>query len=807
MILQAPLQILAPLLRSIGRLALPESMSRQKGTTAVPGLRHSVEVRRDEWGTPHLSARNEHDLFLAQGYLHAADRLWSLEVARRLFQGRLAETFGPMPLGMEGLVPVLRGYTLVELDHLMRAFQLTTATARAWEVASSTAREVLEAYVTGVNRFLEQGCTVLPPEFRLLGLEPEPWTTLEPLLLQKGIAFQLAISWRNDFAWQVVADECHEKGLDPTPLLPRLDEEEPSITNFEGWKPGRRSQDLLKVYKSFRGFGGFAEPVAGSNNWVVAGSRTASGKPMLANDPHLLLQVPGFFQETVLECPTLSLAGVSCPGTPGISLGTNGHIAWGITATLADEADLYAELVNPDNPNEYQGPDGSWVPFEEASSDIHVKGMLPRRIRLRSTVRGPVISDAGGFFGQHERVISFRWPSHDATQETDAWLQMTRARNWEEFRAALDLITAPVSNFVYADHAGNIGFQVGGKVPVRKTTPPAGILDAANPDHAWLGYIHQDGLPHVLNPDEGFLVTANNRSVYPGEYPYYISRHYEPPYRARRIVELLRDRPTLTVQDMEDIQNDLKDLYALEYKEEFLRPVLRHLQKDESLSLTERRAAGMLADWDGHATAESVGAALFYVTNNQVMHLLFGEVLSEAVFMLYLDTMNTPALAVLRVLREKPEGFMRGRSVEELLLRAFRHAVRFLGQHCGEEVGGWTWGRLHRAELRHVFGQDWRARPFFGVGGDPVGGSNMTVAAAFYLYNQPFLNIVGPAYRFVLDLGELPNSRSILPPGSSGHPFSRHYDDQYPLWRDGRYKAFPLPAGQRPLPELLLLVP
>lgn len=770
----------------------------KNGVLSLVGLKSAVRIHFDDWGVAHIAARNEHDLFFAQGYYQAADRFWQMELTRRLMKGRVSELVGDAPLGEKPPYLLLKGGTMADFDHLLRVFRLERAAQRMVEATSEESLERLASYIAGINRRLEENKP--PAELRLLGVTPEPWTMVDSMLMFKAMCWDLAFNWRMDLAFHLLGKKAQEGNWDLDTILPFEFETEESILRFGGLKPGGKDLPKERQHEAVGEFFGFHGGAA-SNSWVISGKRSASGKPIVCNDPHLFLRAPAPFQEIVLECPEVSLAGAALAGTPGIAIGTNGDIAWGITSVMSDEVDLYIEEVNPENPDEYKTPDG-WKTFEFAQETIKVKNGSDRAISLRETRHGPVISDALPAYLADGHCLAFRWPSSEGTQEMEAWHRLARAKNWEEFRAACSLITAPASNIVYADKEGNIGYQMVTKIPIRKRDTKPGLLTGATDEDEWLGTVPFEALPHVYNPESGIIVTANNRTLPECDYPYYITSHFEPPHRAQRISELLLAKDKHSVADMERIQTDVKSLFAEEMLG-IIRPELRRAKLDGK----PQKAAAILSEWDCHCTVESLGATIFHVTLMKLMELMFVPVLGEEHTRLFLECNNHPARSVLKVLQEAEGAYYHGMRRGAFIVTALEDAIADLTARLGEDTTAWRWGSLHKVKIPHAFDAKLTIGSMFSVADEGFGGDPFTINVGCHKYCFGYDSNVCASVRFIYDFGDIDNSKLILPTGVSGSPLSPHYQDQYPLWRDGEYKPFPRLSGGKERLRTLLLTP
>ncbi len=736
------LAVLGALIAAGGYLYLKgTTLPQTTGRLVLKGLLEPVEVTRDAYGVVHIQARNLHDLFFAQGVVHAQDRLWQMEFQRRVGAGRLAEVLGEAAL---------------EEDKFLRTWGFYRAAQAAYRNLSPEAKAAVDAYVAGINAYLATN-PPLPLEFRLLGYRPEPWQGADVLVWAKMMSFDLSANYEAELRrYRLLA-----RGLTPeriAELMPPYPEDAPTILPPAGLPlppPGAEQQAaaLLEL--------GQARPrfLEASNNWVVSGRRTASGKPLLANDPHLGLGVPSLWYLIHLEAPGYNAIGASLPGTPGVVIGRNARIAWGVTNVGADVQDLYV-LEEQDGGYVYQGEVRPYTTREEV---IRVKGGGEVRLVVRETVYGPVISDVVDAPGASPLAV--RWVSLEAVDGTlEAFLKINQAGSWGEFREALKGYLAPSQNFVYADVDGNIGYIAPGKIPIRRPghsgaypVPGTGAWD-------WQGFIPFDELPQALNPPEGFIVTANNK-VTPPTYPYTLTVDWAEPYRATRIRELLTAKPRLTLEDMVRIQ---LDQYTLLYRA--FRPVLELIQPEDEAA---RRWRARLLAWDGVMRPDAPEATVFAAWYRELARLPAAEVGQPY--------WNEPRYLLNALKNGDPACAARGLVCLDYATLAFERAV----EAVAEDGRVPAWGAVHRARFAHpVLSQTPLKR--FTDRQVPFGGDAFTVNVGPYDLATLRMDH-GPSYRQVVDLADPEGSRFIHPMGQSGNLLSPHYADLLPRWASGQY--------------------
>lgn len=744
------------------------------GDLRVAGLRAPVEVIRDRWGIPHINAQDTHDLFFAQGYVHAQDRLWQMELFRRVAAGRLSEVFGPVAL---------------DFDRLMRVIGLRRAAEASWaalppeEAATpegAAAVEAARAYSDGVNAFIESHRHRLPIEFTLLRVQPEPWSPVDGLSFGKYMAWVLGGNWRAELLRAGLTQRFGPDGA--RMLVPGQPAGTPTITAAG---PPRITLPLsalplseLPLVALPQGFP-FAPllagtPGAGSNNWVVASSRSTSGGALLANDPHLDAQMPSIWYEIHLVGGPYDVIGAGFPGIPGVIIGHNQHIAWGVTNAEEDSQDLYIERFHPRDPDLYLYQ-GRWERARVVREEIRIKGQEETEtVVVRVTRHGPVLNPAVRGLGA---FLALRWVAHDPDRILEAVLALDRATTWEEFRTALHAWPAPSQNFVYADRAGNIGYLMPGRIPIR----PAGA-DGLVPvpgwtgTFEWQGFLHPDALPTAFNPPRGYIVTANNRVV-PEGYPHYLGDDYDPGFRALRITSLLEEKPRLDLEDLARIQQDVTSLLAQ-----------RFVAAWQDVRIGDPALATLFEEvkrWDGQVTADSRPALLYEGLLLELVRGVFGDALDADLFTRYLRRYDAPLLVLLDLsTRPKDPWWREGR--DRMIEEALRQTVRDLERRLNKDQTQWQWGRVHTPIFQHPIGRVPALGWIFNATVPSTGGDRFTVNMGGFAPEDPFRQTVVASYRQLIDTKDW-TARAIQTTGQSGLPFHRHYQDFVGMWARGEY--------------------
>ncbi|HXP32255.1 MAG TPA: penicillin acylase family protein [Stellaceae bacterium] len=743
-----------------GYLWLRTSLPLTAGQVTLPGLAAAARITRDSHGIPTIVAASEHDAAFALGFLHAQDRLFSMDAMRRYGAGRLSEWFG------ERTVPI---------DRTMRTLGIYRAAERQLATLSPETRMVFDAYAAGVNAFLATRRGALPPEYYLLRISPEPWRPADSLVWAKLMDLQLTGNYRGELLRARMLQHLTPAQL--AILYPPYREDAPvTLEEMHSMLKRLPLDDVAAMLPPTAG------PQPASNNWVLSGTRTASGKPLLANDTHLDYSAPGVWYLVREEIPGLTLIGVTAPGTPFIIIGHNDRIAWGFTTTGADVEDVFIEKPDPADPARYLAPGGA-LPFTTRQETILVRDGAPVSLTVRSTRHGPVISDLAAASSGDVLALQATWLSDD-DRSPDAIPEMVRARNWSEFKAALENWAAPMQNIVYADIDGNIGFIAPSRVPIRGKGD--GWLPAPGwtGEYDWTGYIPFDALPSAYNPPSGRIVSANNKIV-PDSYPYLLTRDWELPERAERIIELVDRAPRQSPDSTAAIQADDVSLSARR-----LLPLMLGLTPSAP---GRAPALQRLAAWDGRMDRDRGEPLIFVAWLRELLRGLLADKLGvdfDAYWSLRPDLVEL-------VLSQHQDwcagGTPRSETCADALAAALDRALDELRRRYGADMAGWRWGAAHPAVFESAL---WSHVPIIGAWLDlsiPVDGSNDTVNAGAMAIRdplRPFIARHGPTLRMIIDLADPAAARFMITPGQSGNPLSRHWGDLMRPWRDGAYLGF-----------------
>ncbi len=761
----------------------------QSGEVRLDGLRGTVDVKRDGHGIPQIYADDPADLFFAQGYVQAQDRFYEMDFRRHVTAGRLSELVGEGGL---------------ETDRFVRTLGWRRVAQQEYASLDVETRSLLQAYARGVNAYIggKSGAD-LSLEYAVLSLtgpdyRPEPWTPVDSVAWVKAMAWDLRSNMVDEIDRAMLSRRMsparvEELYPDPPrnhePILtdPRLDasgaaSSTPAPIDKAAVASLARVRDAAEALPTLLG----SDDGAGSNSWVVSGRRSTTGKPILANDPHLAPSMPGIWYQVGLHCRELTracpydVAGFSFAGMPGVVVGHNRRIAWGVSTMYADVTDLYLERVTGDE-YEYKG---AKLPLETRRETIKVADAPDRTITVRSTRHGPILSDVSADVAGVANAVALRWTALTPRPTIAAVFALDKAQNWREFRAAARAFTVPSQNLIYADVDGNIGYQAPGAIPIRSRGDGRWPVPGWDGKHEWTGYVPFGELPRQLNPDEGFLVTANNQVV-AERYPYELGADTAAGYRSERIRDLLTSKDRLGVLDMTRFQNDTYSANA-----ERLVP---HLLEIPLLSRFARQGQDTLRGWDYRQSTDSAAAAYFSVVWRNILELTFHDDLPRDqwpdggerwfnVVRTIIDRPNSPwwdNLATPTVVERRDD------VLRDAMVRARDELTRIRSR----ETSGWEWGRLHRLTLVNPTLGDsgiGMVNRLFNRGPVGVGGGGGLVNANAWDAASGYEVTAVPSMRMVVDLASPDRSRWIQLSGNSGHAYHAHYADQLPLWTAGR---------------------
>lgn len=739
----------------------------------LAGLSAEVTVVRDSFAIPHIYAENEHDLYMAAGYAMAQDRLWQMDLLRRVTMGRLSEILGK---------------DLVEVDKLFRALRFTEKSKRILSHTEASLRVAVEAYADGVNQFIKEAGKRLPPEFTILGYQPEPWLPEHSLNLIGYMAWDLSTGWSSEL---LLDQMIHQLGPELSRfMVPDLDSIHTTAI-YPNFKLDKGTTEVLsKLSETASVIDDLGLDVfRGSNNWAIAGKKSVSGMPLLANDMHLGLNIPGIWYQMHQVIPgKLNVTGVVLPGEPMVIAGHNDSIAWGFTNVMTDDADFYQEIINPSNPNQYK-LNGAWKDLSVVKEVIRIKGGDSIVWEQKFTHRGPIIS---ALKKVKEKVISMRWLGNEESNEIQAVYRLNRAANWTDFRNALRTFVSVNQNAVYADVKGNIGLQSTIGIPIREGDRTL-VYPGDTTRYDWKGLVPFDELPFTYNPECGFVASANCKTA-PADYPYYISDWFILPYRMDRIVEMLKEKEKLSAEDFKRMQGDQKSKLA----EKFTTYFLTHMKEGKDWSETEKSTFLKMKNWDLTFQKEGSEALIF-----EKWYFLTGINLVK-------DQMDSLTLAKFSGAKSFFENFQEKMLLEptgpwtddvrtpdvketfgDIIALSFRQTVKELTADLGGDPSTWRWGKSHLLTLHHPLSSVKILDKVFHLDRGPyaVGGSSHTVSP----YSNPLNKYAGVNHgaseRHIFDTSDWDRSLTVIPTGNSGIPASKHYCDQTELYLNNWYHS------------------
>src|SRR3989440_6677932 len=772
-------------------LLMRRPLPKKSGKLTLQGLHEGVEVLTDRYGVPHIYAQNEEDLYFAQGYIHAQERLWQMELNRRTASGRLSEIFGKIS---------------IETDRFSRRLGMHRAAAAEVPRLSENSKRILDAYAHGVNAYIEHNKNKMPIEFSLLRFKPTPWQIMDSILWAKMMGWNLCGNWETEIIRARIVAMLGAKraakleaGYDPKhPLII------PPGVEYRGVNLG-----MLEQYEQLKQLSGFGI-MGASNNWVVDGTMTTTGAPILCNDPHLGQAAPSIWYECHLVAGDTNVIGASFPGTPGVIIGHNRHIAWGITNAVSDVQDLYIEKFNPQNPHQYEYQ-GKWEEAQVILEEIKVRGAkTPLIEEVRITHHGPILTSVslsgkdnqpgknGNNHASAELPLALRWPGLEQCHIISAVQKMNQATNWEEFRDALRDWDVPPQNLIYGDKEGNIGYVMAGAIPIRAQGQALLPSPGWTGEYEWTGFIPFDELPQTYNPQQHFIVTANNRVV-DDDYPYYITNEWLNGYRAQRIRDLLTSKGKLAPTDMALIQGDQYSLPAVE--------IVPHILSLQTSAPLEKAALDVLHTWNYILAPASVGGAIYTTFLHKFQVIVFGAMFGDDETLVHgymgrgssiLAPINGYASRskplLIRLLNEHDDSWFADsaipngpRSWDAARSSAFTAAVEDLREKLGSDISQWQYGKIHKMTYNHVLGTIKPLDKIFNRGPFPLGGDVDTVNMGATLPHQPETVITIPSFRQIVNLADMKASSSGHSPGQSGHPASKHYADFIKPWREVKH--------------------
>ena len=754
------------------------------GELNITGLQESVTIIRDKWHVPHIYTENNQDMFFCQGFVHAQDRFWQMEINRRIGQGTLAEVFGKDALNTDRLTRTLGFNRLAEAD---------------LKLINPKHKEFIEAYSNGINAW--QNKNKLPIEFALTRITPEPWSILDILAWARVMTWTLSHGWsgaliRQEIINKVGDDMAKELGICyPDGIKAEIPNGiDVNILQVDEMVDSSQGPFLAKDMEG----GG-----RGSNAWVIASEKSETGRPILCNDTHLVLSIPGIWYMNHLNSKEgYYCTGSTIPGLPGLLLGHNEHIAWGITLAYTDVEDIFVEKLDVSNPEKYEYC-GVSKEFDVIEEIISVKGSGDHVEKIKQTVHGPLI---GSVTEHANQMIALCSKSLQPNTIISGFFEINQAENWNDFSFGVEKIKAPQLNIVYSDVKGNIGMYVSGRVPIRNKGGGDIPVPGWTGEYDWVSEIPHEEMPHILNPNCGFVISCNNR-ITNNDYPHYLGNSFMNGYRASRIEEKFHELEQIDYQSIKDLQMDIYSIPGKRIRDGLIAGLRTAKPKAQKL-------IDLFSEWDCNLDQESIGGTVYqvflYTLVKNIVRPHLGSNLTER----YMGIGEHPLLlpvnellghsteAVIRIFQNPNSKWVpSGKSAINLIEKSLVESCLWLEKNLGNEPSDWQWGKIHKAEFHHSLSMK---KPFdrvFNVGPFPISGDTDTVHQSAYNPSTPFHSTSWcPSNRFIIDVGNWGASLAISPAGQSGVLGSKHYDDMVPLWRNGDY--IPMPWSRKQVEEM-----
>lgn len=752
---------------SIAKRSLPH----YDGSLYLNDLIEPVQIYRDQYAVPHIIAQNESDLYKAVGYTLGQDRLWQMDLLRRVTLGRLSEIFGP---------------DLIDVDLLMRSLKIPEKSTLILSKSDPDIIAALENFSNGLNQFIETHQNKLPPEFTILGYRPEKWKPEHSVNLLGYMAWDLTFSYPVESLLHKINEKVtleQYKELIPDTMSPTTPIYKDFTANTDTSFIKFTVLDTMDILEKY-GISIFK----GSNSWTISGEKSKTGKPIFANDMHLGLNAPGlWYQMHQMVKGKLNVTGVNLPGQPFILAGHNDKIAWGMTNVMVDDMDFYEEKINPKNPDQYQFL-GEWKNFEIKSETIQIKGNKPIIQKNRFTHRGPVISR---FKNLKNKTISMKWLGNEYSDEVSAIYKLNRAENWEDFKSAVRTFSAVSQNINYADIDGNIGLYCCAGVPIRKKGNGVDIVPGWTDEYDWKGLVPFEQLPHSYNPENGFVSSANNKTV-SNDYPYYISHWFALEYRIDRIRELLIMKKKLAIEDVKNMQADFESKLVKDLKPFILSIVSNKNITDEN----EKKAIKILEGWNDILDKKSSAALIFETLYVNLVKNLIHDDLGDDLYKEFSKSTLLHRYLIKNIIHNKTSTWADDKNttniVEDfsmIMKNTFSQTIAELTQKYGDKPASWEWGNIHKLRLKHPLGTVKILDTLFGFNDKArkIGGSFHTVCPLAYNLVEPFVVNHGASQRHIYTIGDWDKSISVIPTGISGIPASDHYCDQTQMYVENQY--------------------
>jgi penicillin amidase len=767
-----------------------------EGELKINGLQKTVRIYSDSYGVPHIIAETNHDAYFCMGYMHAKDRLWQMDLSRRVAEGRLSEILGAETLNYDKL---FRTIGINRLSHTML------------NKISPLSRHILDSYSAGVNRFIEDNYNNLPVEFGALNYKPEKWKPEHSLMIARLMAWDLNLAWYTDYIIgllvnKVGVEKTSEIFPDTSVILLKKTIND-SVYEQSVNYPAEFGQikGFINTLINYRNYFNLGTSFTGSNSWVISSRKSAYGMPVLCNDPHLVLQAPSRWYEIHLKSDSLDVRGMSFAGVPGIVIGNNTHIAWGLTNLMNDDNDFIILEKDPENTAKYLWENSSHYP-DSLTEVIYIKNSPEVNHVVRISLAGPVVSDLLMKEFTHENIssdnsahIALKWTGYEPSDEVLVFYRINTAKGWNEFRDALKDFCAPAQNFIYADIYGNIGYQCAGKIPLRNTEDPSNFVYPAKFQLKWNGFVEFEKLPSVFNPSAGYIVTANTDPfgwLNEQKNKFYISYLWEPVSRFKVIDDFIASRSRLDIDDCKLMQITTRSHFA-ENISRYIKTAYENYNGD---NIVVANALEKIKSWNGDFEANNPCGSVFSAFIVFLLKNTFEDELGKDIYDAFISVQNIPYRSLERIIQDKNNQWfdnVNTTSVEnrdDIIRLSFTQTAEFLTSLFGsDDIESWSWGKIHRVKFSHMFGFSGLTDKAYNIGDFEIGGDKTSPLNAEYslknvINKNDFSVVVGASMRMIVNLSDILHPLTVNSTGQSGQPLHINYSDQTLMWLFGDYK-------------------
>jgi len=815
---------------------ITKSYPQMDGEITLPSVNQTVKICRDDFGIPYIEAMNEDDLFIGLGFVHAQDRMWQMDLLRRAGMGRLSEIFGTKT---------------IKFDKMFRTIGIEELAKKLFAESSQETKRICSSYAKGINEFLRINKENYQLEFDLLAYKPEKWEPWQTFIMARLMAWELNMGWWTDVVYAQLAEKIPSEKL--IQIIPEYPVDAPTIIKSAEFGVRNLSRalsrdaelkklslprfnsvksihnhlsDFYELNVSFREFMGWYDSQSGSNSWVVSSKRSESGKPILANDPHLIYSLPSKWYIVSLSSPTLSVSGVTIPGSPGVVIGKNKELAWGLTNLMLDDCDLFIESLDSTQTKYFFNSEYKNLVIK--SDTIRVKDSADVIFKIKKAHRGPIIDQANEFSNEAkiDNTLSMSWTGYELSDEVLTFYKISKARNYRDFKNALKHFNAPAQNFLCADSDGNIFYKAAGKIPLRNNPFPLIPKNGETSEFDWKDFVHFEDLPEVLNPANGFIATNNNLPAH--NLSYYIGTLWEPASRAERIQELLTSKEKFTTNDFIKFQNDVVSPHARKVARYILDAFENVEVKDKNLET----ALTYFKNWNAEMNQYDQTSGIYNYFYSELLKNTFVDEMGEELFKQFIFIGNVPHRVILQLLSKQYNEQSRTadstiihqnpvsiswfdnintdqtETKEEIIRKSLVEAITKLENEFGDDPRSWQWGKIHKVKFKHPFsGQSSIIDYLVDIGPFEIGGDQTTLNNTSFKFSEPYDNYLGPSMRQIVDLSKIDSSLIILTSGQSGHITHDNYSDQSRMWLKGKYIQFNTSAKVYQKYKLLTLSP